>query len=176
MTAMTEASISIQYKPLAEDYQRVLIRYQRARLIIIASVVILIAGSLFMWALNSKPKDPNNDKRPVIYLTTIVVPLFVLGALFWGIRKQAKRIEESAEDSRYTFDELGMDMLNENASASMKWQRFTKVVETKTDFLFFPQEGVFFVTPKRVFQTEDQVSHLKSLLRSCLGDRAKLLG
>jgi len=100
--------------------------------------------------------------------------MFVGSVLYWAIRNQANKATKAAERAQVTFDSEGYHAFSESVSSSRNWSKFEKVVETNSDFVFFPQENIFYPIPKRFFDSEDQISKLRVLLRAYLGDKAKL--
>src|SRR5580765_4831426 len=98
---MSENERSVQFKPTAEDYRRVLIWYQWRRVVIIMAVVLVIVFFLAFYLTNSKPSDPNRDIRPAALAALVFIPFFILGSLYWGIRRQAKKIASISETTKF---------------------------------------------------------------------------
>jgi hypothetical protein len=123
----------------------------------------------------AKPIDPNLDRRPVLYGLLVVVPVLIAGALFLGINRQSKKLANSIEgDTEITFSDEGLESSNAMASSKVNWNFYKKVVETANDFVFYPQDNVFFPIPKRCFQGEEQIQEFRALLARHLEKRAKL--
>lgn len=173
---MSTYKISLNFKPNATDYRRVLLWYQRKRIAIVVGLTLAILSAIIFFISRSSPRNAQNDIRPALYATLVIMPFFIGGFIYFGIWKQAKKIEDISEDTSVTFDEKGVKSVSESSSSQVIWNRFQKIVETSHDFVFFPQENVFYAIPKRFFESDAQVKNLRLLLVENLGTRAQLKG
>jgi hypothetical protein len=102
------------------------------------------------------------------------LPVLILAIFYWGISRQAEKIEKVFEPAKVVFTEKGIRSSGESSSAEMDWKNFYRVYETKQDFIFFPERNIFYTIPKRFFGGIDKIYALRELLRETLTDRAKL--
>jgi YcxB-like protein len=169
---MTEnKQIEVDYTATAEDYRRVLIWHSWKKQTIILGAVILILIPVYYGLAGASP----TAQPPLIIGTFLLIfPLIVLGTFYWGIWRQAAKIEKIFEPAHVVFSERGVESTGETSSSQMDWNRFHKVYETAADFIFFPQHNVFYTIPKRVFRDETEISDFKVLLKEQLAAKAKL--
>jgi hypothetical protein len=170
----TTVGFSIQVKNESEDFLRVPWFGQKRRLLGLAWVPILIVGAFIFAALTRNPSDPENDRRWIIYIGSILVPLFVIGVMYFLLKRQAEQMATAAESTTVFFDKNSMEISGVKATANTNWAAFEKVVETQTDFIFYPARNVYFGIPKRSFENAVQLEQLKGFLVENLGDRAIL--
>jgi YcxB-like protein len=161
-------SIHIDLHVEASDFQRVLVWYRWKMLFIVFAVISFLTTPMaFFLTRKSVPMTVS-----VVTVTTV----FLLFSFYQGIRRQAKNGAAKAETTHVVFDTEGLRSTALTYSNETKWPRFEKIVETDSDFVFFPQKNLFYPIPKRFFETEDQIEKLKVLLRAYVGDKAKLKG
>jgi len=170
---MEGRNISIWGKPAAEDFRLVLLWFRWKRLAIVISGFVIILGFVTFYIANVRPRDPSNDTRFITYILLAVLPIGIAGQSYFMIRRGAKKLANLAQGSQYRFDEDGVET-GLTASGRMNWERYVKIVETSNDFVFFPQENIFYPVPKRFFESEGQIVELRSLIAERLGSKAKL--
>ncbi len=140
---------------------------------------MLFCGVLFLLLLitiyfaNTKSETQNPDAVQTLIISMIISPLVWTGLSYVSIRRQAKKIEASAEPAELIFENDGIKTITPSASSETKWERYHKAFETKNDFIFFPQHNIFFGVPKHYFD-DGEVVRLREILKSGLGDKAKL--
>ncbi|HEX9962294.1 MAG TPA: YcxB family protein [Pyrinomonadaceae bacterium] len=150
----------------AEDYRRILFWYHKTRLIIYGIFIAVFSlpatlGIIFVLS-------QGQVKTPQIFLFLIfpiLLPFFILGLTVFKIRKQAQSIVKTTEPTKFTFTEDGLTAVSDPSTVQTKWSRFHGIKETKTDFIFFPQENIFYPIPKRFFDNEIQVNQLRNFVR-----------
>ena len=171
---MSNGEITIRIEANAADYRRVLLWYQRKRTVITAIVTLLV-----LFVIGLYVSSITNDARFVgfrleFFVAIVCVPLIAFGILFFGVWRQARKIEEISEPTSVTFSSNGISSVSETSKTDVQWKRFSRIVETSQDFIVFPQENVFYPVPKRFFEDISQIVSLRSLLTEHLGERAKL--
>lgn len=174
---MNEARIEVDVDVESVDYRRALIWYHRTSFIIgtIAIVFFFIVGisGPIAFLISEKSKIPLAN-LPFGFVPFLAVSMFS-AFRYYGIWKQSKALAEATEPSRFTFDELGVLAVSSSSSAQAIWDKYTKVCETNTDFIFFPMKIRFFPFPKRFFRKPEDILALRQLLSEKLGEKAKLL-
>lgn len=167
-----DATILAKYRLTGADYRRVLFWHQWKRTAITIGITILVvffAGISFV-----KPTEMEPYKRLPIYLAIAIIPIFVTFGFYRGILRRAKKLEKISDETRSAFTNEGLEFVTALSSSSVKWERFNKIVEIGDYFVFFPQDDVFFIVPKRGFENTKSINDLKSIFKDKLGDKAKL--
>lgn len=168
---MTEnRKFEVEYLATAKDYRRVLLWYRWKRLAVIIAVTFLIGIPILYSAFSG---DAINRPPAVVLWFLLVLPILVLASFYWGIWRQAERIEKIFEPARVVFTENGMRSAGESSSAEMDWDDFYRVYETNQDFIFFPEKKIFYTIPKRFFQNANEIIEFKKLLQKKLGSKAR---
>jgi hypothetical protein len=121
-------------------------------------------GSFAFYASLATPVDPGNDRRWVIYATSIVVPIFAAIVMHFALRNYSKKAAASADLVTIGFDAEGVVIDGPKASSTSSWSAFEKVVETPDDFIFYVQPKIFFGVPKRYFDNAEQVESVRDLI------------
>ncbi len=164
--------IEVEYLATAKDYRRVLIWYRWKRLATTIAVAVLVGIPILYAAFFST--DAGGRPPGVVLWFLLVLPLLVLAVFYWGISRQAERIEKIFEPAKVVFNEEGMESAGESSSAQMSWDEFYKIYETKQDFIFFPEKKIFYTIPKRFFANGNAIAEFRSLLREKLNGRVRL--
>ena len=164
-------NIEVEYLATAKDYRRVLLWYRWKRLALIIAVTFLVGIPILYSAFSV---DPASRPPGAVLWFLLILPLLVLAVFYWGIRRQAERIEKIFEPVKVVFSEDGLESNGESSSAEMKWSDFYQVYETGQDFIFFPEKHIFYTIPKRFFTGHNETSEFRKLLSDKLGDKAKL--
>ena len=169
---MTEnKTIKVEYLATAKDYRRVLLWYRWKRLAAVIAFAVVVGIPILYSAFAG---DASSRPPGIVLWFLFVLPLLVLVVFYWGISRQAEKIEKVFEPVKVIFSEKGMESAGESSSAEMSWNDLYKIYETKQDLIFFPERTIFYTIPKRFFKEQDQISALRNLLKNKLGDRAKL--
>lgn len=175
---MDERIIEVEIYIEPGDYRRILYWYHRTSLIIngILAGLFLLIGllALVAIALSGKTAGAQNINVVFLFLPTLFIGL-VFGLKLFNIWRQSKAVAEIAEPTRYLFDETGISSVATSSSSQIVWEKYVKVVETKSDFIFFPMKKRFFPFPKRFFNNPDDILALRDLISEKLGKAAKLL-
>lgn len=174
---MEDKEIEIQVNLTSDDQKRCLLWYDRVKITCLKIIVgffaifILVGGVAF--SLDS------DDSTSVIMLIPILIPFalfsFLLFSIFRNINKQAEIVELNSEEIKYTYRDNGFEVNSNSSRLETSWNKIHKIIENKTDFLFFPQENIFFPIPKICSENENQIEKLRNLIGSNLGANAKLI-
>ena len=167
--------IKIGMRNEEEDFFRILWWNRRKPIILTVFACFLISFVFVVIViLEGKPRNPENDRRWIIYLLPIIIPLFASVVAYFALKKRAKKMQEFSGDVTVSVDEEGLSIEAIKGNSDTKWIAFDKVVETAEDFIFYIQPKIFFGNPKRFFDSEGQIIRLKTYLKENLGDRAIL--
>jgi YcxB-like protein len=173
-----EQKIEVEVDVKAADYRRILFWYHWKRIALIGLVwLILFPAILWFVAFGAgaSPFTSNNNSPLIVFVLFALLPILLCGSFYFSIWKQAKKIEKISERTHFIFSESGIDSKNTLAASQFSWERINKICETKTDFIFFSQENVFYTVPKRFFVSDEQIKNFKILLAEKLGKQAKLI-
>lgn len=176
---MADQIIEVRYEATAEDYRRVLFWYQWKRLLVVATAYVLAIG-LIVFVLGygaGGPTDLIEGRAPtVVFIFLLMLPLLIGVSGYFGIWRQAEKTAKITEPATATFRDTGIKIETPSSTTERVWEKFSKVYETKLDFIFFPFENVFYMIPKRYFGNERELGLVQDILRAGLGNRAKLKG
>ncbi|MEP6903654.1 MAG: YcxB family protein [Actinomycetota bacterium] len=172
-----EEKIEIEFDVTAQDYRRILFWYHWKSTLALA-IIYLIGASTMIWLVTFGAGGNSFDVKIkdvfLIFGFFTILPILIGFSFYFSIFKQAKKIEKICEKAIILFDENGVESKSETTSSKMNWERFAKIYETKTDFIFFPQENLFYPIPKRFFKNAGQIDDFKKLITVKLGANAKL--
>jgi hypothetical protein len=171
---MSSTEITVRIDANAADYRRVLWWYQRTRTVITAVLTFLVLFGIGYYVSNRTNDPAYGGLRLEFIIALLCVPFIAFGTLFFGVWRQARKIEEISVPSSITFNSNGISSVSESSETDVQWKRFNKVVETEQDFIVFPQENVFYPVPKRFFEDASQIVSLRTLIMEHLGERSKL--
>jgi hypothetical protein len=173
-----ERKIEIEIDVKAEDYRRVLFWYFWKRILLVGLLYLIVIPAM-LWLVafgaGASPFEIQNRQILIVFVFFGLLPILIIFSFYYSIWKQAKKIEQISETSVFIFNENGLETKSASTSSQMVWERFAKIYETKTDFIFFPQESVFYTIPKRYFKDQDEIGNLRELVREKINTKAKLL-
>lgn len=166
---------AIRVKNETSDYSRLLWTILKQRHLFVGIMLLLVFVSCITYTLVSPATDPENDRKWV----TVFIALFVfcVVAVLFGftMRRQAKKLAAASEEMTLYFNEQGLEAKTSRSSSRVLWDVYAKAVETKLDFLFYPQKNAALMIPKRFFENQEQIDQLRRYLHNSLGEKAKLL-
>ena len=175
---MDKRKIEVEIYIEPSDYRRILYWYHKTSLIIngIFFALFLLIGLLAIVAiaLSGKTAQAQNINVVFLFLPALFIGL-VFGLKLLNIWKQSKAIAEIAEPTRYIFEETGISSAAPSSSSQIVWEKYVKVSEIKSDFIFFPMKKRFFPFPKRFFKNPEDILALRHLIAEKLGEKARLL-
>ena len=167
-------SIELNYKSVASDFRRILLWYRWKWRVATLAVTLLIVSSLIFYLSEMMPANSDTNLR-LTAIVSLLIFLLVIGlTTYLGINRQARKLEKICEFTTVTFDQEGLKSVSANTTREVRWERYQKVVETSQDFIFFPQDNIFFGIPKRYFDNADDIAALRHLIQKQMGERAKM--
>lgn len=174
---MDDKGIEIEVVNTAQDYRRVLLWFHLKKLLIIG-VFYLVVTAPMLWltffGAGANPFDEKNNSVIHVMIIFALIPILIIGGIFYNIWKQARNIEKTLEPAKFIFSNEGLESTSKSTSVKVTWDTFQKFQELKEDFLFYPQKNIFYTIPKRFFQDDFQREKFKNLVREKLGDKAKM--
>jgi len=173
---MNNKSIEISTNLTTEDLKRIGFRQIRTKLIIAGSMLFIFFVFIGLGVLLSLLSKKNNI--PLASFVPMLIPIgifsFVILSFIWVVTKQAKQLGEKIEQTKYIFNEQGVQTESASAFVKTSWSNFLKIVESKTDFLLYTQKNIAIPIPKRFFTNENQITEFRNLIEEKLGKQAKL--
>ena len=166
--------IRVEFETTAEDYRRVLLWYHWKRLLLGAFVYLLVVGSALVMLSYDVGGVQVAISPAMGTFVLFLLPLFLALNGYLTVWYQASKIAEVTEPASATFLDSGITLQTPSSSSESAWRRFHRVYETKTDFIFFPLEKIFYMIPKRYFADEVELRKVRGILRAALGNNAKL--
>lgn len=133
-------------------------------LLITFFIVCLVSGGFSFYASFLTLADPSDDRRWVIYVSSVIVPLFVAIVMYVGLRNHAKKAARSADPVTMTFDGESVEIDGPKANSKSRWTAYERVMETPDDFIFYIQPNVFFNVPKRFFDDSGEIERVKAFI------------
>ena len=176
MEVYQDRNIVVEVETKAQDYRRVLFGQQRKRIALIAIVyLIIIVPTLWltMFGAGANPYQSKSNDPLLVFGVFAVLPILMAMSIYFSVWKQADKIEKITERTKFTFTEQGLEAVAQTTATKSDWSRFQNIKETKSDFIFFPQENVFYTIPQRFFQNDEQINDFKRLACEKTGSKAK---
>lgn len=113
----------------------------------------------------------NTWQAPVLFVG--LVGLFTIVASR-SAKSQLASSPGLAGEMTYEFSPEGFHITTEYGSSQTSWEALHLVRETKDGFLFYRSKVAFNLVPKRMLANLDDIERLRVLVRSSLGDKARL--
>jgi hypothetical protein len=102
----------------------------------------------------------------------VIVPALLIAVIHISSRNAAKSLLANAPGlegpTRWIFSENGVETDGPTSRAEMQWKSFTRVRETKRQYLLYPQDNVAYIIPQRCFQSEIEIGRLREIVRRCV--------
>ena len=115
----------------------------------------------------------NSKFNPLIIMPFL--PFLAVILSVYGVYSGAKKAFDSTKGKlQYSFSENGYDIFSPVGKSELGWASLEEIQEKSKEFLLYPQKPVFFVIPKRWFDSEAQIDEFRHLVRSVMGKRAKV--
>jgi YcxB-like protein len=116
--------------------------------------------------------DPSSAVLFGVLFGLLIVPALLIAMIHVTSGNTAKSLLRNAPalkgPTRWIFSDNGIETYGPTAQAEMKWKAFTRVRETKRQFLLYPQDNIAYVIPKHCFQTEIEIGRLREMIRRCV--------
>ncbi len=96
----------------------------------------------------------------------VFVPYAFFLAPYLAARKQLRTNPNLSGPMNYVFSDEGIEITGPNSRAHLDWGAIVEVREASNQFLFFPQQSVAHVIPKRFLPGPDDESALRALARA----------
>lgn len=129
------------------------------------SVAVILVGA-------ARPAAVALDPRVVIFVLIWLIAL--PGLTVWTAWSQHRQLQAKGTTTSWSFSAVRVEVASPASSATMSWDAFERVVETRNAFYLFQQKRLFYPIPARAFRTAADLEGVRDLFRSKLGSRAKL--
>lgn len=166
-----ETKFEIDVRVEMQDYWRATYGYMLG----ILRFRILLIG-VCLWALVSLVlfvKYPSSQSLypPLIPMAAIALATAILYLNTRMLYSSKKFLHHTV---RYVLSDEGIQSIAPLAPGRTPWEQVPKALELKHDFLIFYTEERMYTIPKQSFQSAEQLSRFKEILRSHLGSKARL--
>lgn len=108
--------------------------------------------------------------NPVEQLMPVFIISAILGLTCWSVYSQSKRVYTTTnavhEPIAYTFSNAGVHVKGKSFESELSWSNMYKIVETKEYFVFYQNNVVANLVPKKSFDSKEQIHALRSLIAS----------
>jgi hypothetical protein len=111
-----------------------------------------------------------------ICIGIVATPLIVgvYGLRVWFNTRRAMQSPGAKEPRHFLVNDAGVTVTSTIARVHLKWQAIIKVVELRSDFLFYFSDALALSLPKRALEDASKQSALRQLLRAEMGQMAYL--
>ena len=96
----------------------------------------------------------------------VLVPYFLFVLPYFAIRKHVQRDPSLGGPMTYVFSEAGIDVSTPRSQDHVNWETITRVSETSSWFLLYPQTYPTQTIPKRFLSDAEQLAKLRALVRT----------
>ena len=135
--------------------------------------VVLLIGVLYPLLLVSRVVSEDPTDNHWRYFIPWGLIALLLGGTYFSAKKHMASNKALSERVHYVFSENGIDATALSSSGHTGWQNIYEAYETKSNFLIFLSKNLMYTIPKRCFDSVDQLTSFKRLLRSQLDSKAK---
>ena len=143
------------------------------RIFVIAGLVVLAA---FSWALWYSFFGGGASKRGIIdYLMLAAAAYLIFNFSVyvpWRARKTFRQQKSMQREIRWRFADTGVSIELEQSHGEVPWSDFLKWKENDHLFLLYVSDPLFYMLPKRLFESAGDVDGLREMLRSYIGPSA----
>jgi hypothetical protein len=140
-------------------------------LLLFGAIAIIVVGGYLLWAWFCGADL--TTLAPFLFLLTFWVAFVPLGVI-QGSRRFYRAMLDSERHIRMRFAPDHFDHEDGESSGRHSWRIVQSAGETPEAFYFLHRAGQMRVIPKRAFESPAVVDDFRALLRSVLGDRAKV--
>jgi hypothetical protein len=131
-------------------------------------VIMAVVGSWFVVSLSTGSAHWEWTWPNVIgpMFPFVLVPYAFFVAPYFTARKQVRTNPNLNGPLSYGFSDTGIEFSGPNTRAHLDWKAIIEVRETSAQFLFYPQQAVAHVIPKRFLASSDDQAALRTLSRA----------
>jgi hypothetical protein len=155
----------------ARTIQRHQLSYWFAWLFFLGVPLILMAFMLWQgYTIGNALREQGGALMGGPAFMFIAVPLLRA----WGIRSARRSNPSIVGEHVFEFTADGLEMRGGLHSVSLKWEAFTRAVETRDFFLLYFAANTAYFLPKHVVTSRVDIDRLRDLLRRSMPGRVKL--
>jgi hypothetical protein len=121
------------------------------------------------------------DRKNLILNFAPLLVLFLLwpiagfGSLYISTKSMMKQQKGLSQTNRYTFSETGINVQADQASGQMDWSYIFQALETKRFLFLYISKGMRHVIPTRFFTDQNGLARLRTLIRTHVKGKVRLL-
>jgi hypothetical protein len=149
--------------------------WRRVRWVGVLVGMVAAAGILMIvMSHGEQRKNLIQNFRPLFGLILFWL-VAVFGGLYFSARSMMKQQKGLSHANRYTFSETGIEMQADKASGQMDWSYIFQAFETKRFFFLYLSKGMRHMIPKKFFTDANDVARLRTLIRTYVKGKVRLL-
>ena len=96
----------------------------------------------------------------------VLVPYAFFVLPYFALRKNVRRDPSLGGPFTYVFSEAGVDIARPRSQDHLSWETLTRVAETSSWFLMYPQTYPTQTIPKRFLSDAEQLAKLRAIVRT----------
>ena len=185
---MTTDGVSVVTRMNQRDFYKANIAIWKGRQSLKRNVIVMVicmigATMLFEYSMSRSDSDPSWLAAAMLGCGVILCVNLVLWPVmigfaclfsYWAARSLLRSKPDASGPITYEFSSTGGSYSGPNGTGSFNWKAYLKVVETREQFLLYPQKNLAIAVPKRFFQSEDDMQRFRELVRRAFGEQARL--
>ncbi len=141
---------------------------------VVVGMIIVIAILMIVMSHGEARKNLIQNFTPLFGLVLFWL-VAVFGGLYISARSMMKQQKGLSQANRYTFSETGIEVQADKASGQMDWSYIFQAFETKRFFLLYLSKSMQHLIPKKFFTDENDVAKLRTLIRTYVKGKVRLL-
>jgi lysylphosphatidylglycerol synthetase-like protein (DUF2156 family) len=169
--------LAFSFRATPAEHARVsmlMLRRKRWYKIFVGLIVVVIVGLVILPTLQGL--------SAAVIAATVLPYVLILGLVVaglpyiqqWQLSRVYRHTPTLQQEQTHEFSDEGFRMRNPLANTLVRWDAFLEVFETKEFFLLYISRSMAYFLPKRAIATPEELTQLRSFLRTHLGQIAKL--
>jgi hypothetical protein len=145
------------------------------RLTKILLTIVVIGISLYGYTIFSNFASGHDVTTELVPLLPVLAFCVIFNStVYFNTKSQFSSLKDFQKKLRYSFSYDGYDIVDGKSSSHVSWDSIQRAVESKFGFHLFIQKNLFHFLPKRCLQQESDAALIRDILKSSLGDKAKI--
>lgn|ERR1041385_1659427 len=160
------AGMQIEYQLTHRDFKEAFAAHRNrtpAKKWTIRILIILVLG-IWAFLLWGSLLAHNTKEMMPFFVMAVLWIIFMMVFRWWSIRRQFLKQPRVQGPLTLVLDSTGAQWRWNGGSANCSWKNYIRLVEGKSQILFYTSPASFSFLPKRVL-TPEQLNELRTLLR-----------
>ena len=170
-------ALAFSFRPTPAEHARVsmlMLRRKRWYRIFVAIIVLVVVALVILQALLGVSAA---EIAATVLPYALILGLVVAGLPYiqqWQLCGVYRHTRTLQQEHTHEFSPEGFRTQNPLANTLVRWDAFVEVLETKEFMLLYISRSMAYYLPKRAIGTAEELTRLRSFLRTNLGQIAKL--